>query len=201
MVLLVGLGYRDSGLLFDEFVRPVGDLVQSAGAGWEYRHYSGIRGDYAWDHDAVILCGTALKDRGYLGEVDRFDWLSGIPVPVLGICAGMQVISLVFGGGIVEAAEVGMVEVRTLSPHPLLPRGPSFQAWELHRCASVPPPGWTVLAESGKCVQAIAHPDLPIYGVLFHPEVRNGGVVRAFVSLARRAAGEWRSRESHDPAS
>lgn len=201
MILLVGLGYRDSGLLFDEFVRPVGDLLGTRGVEWEYRHYSKLRGDSAWDHDAIILCGTALKDSRYLEDVDRFDWLAGVPVPVLGICAGMQVISLVFGGRIVEACEVGMVEVRTLATHPLLPQGTPFHAWELHRYACVPPPGWTALAESGTCVQAIAHPELPVFGVLFHPEVRNGGVVRAFVSLAERAAGEWRTQGGHTPVS
>jgi GMP synthase (glutamine-hydrolysing) len=39
------------------------------------------------------------------------------------------------------------------------------------------------VAQSKSCVQAIRHYELPRYGVLFHPEVRNEQVVRNFLAL------------------
>jgi len=38
-----------------------------------------------------------------------------------------------------------------------------------------------VLAESAKCVHAIKHKLKDVYGVLFHPEVRNKEVVERFI--------------------
>lgn len=183
MILLAGLGFRDSALLQSEFVRPVARVVGRLWAEWTYCHYSRLPDDPTDGYDAVILCGTALKDTGYLREIGRFSWLLEVPVPVLGICAGMQVLSLVHGGTLRPACEIGMVDVRVLCPHSILPPPPSFQAYELHRYSCDPPPGWMTLAVSEKCVQAVSHPDLPLFGVLFHPEVRNEVVIERFLSL------------------
>jgi GMP synthase-like glutamine amidotransferase len=38
-----------------------------------------------------------------------------------------------------------------------------------------------VLAESAKCVHAMKHRQKDIYGVLFHPEVRNKEVLQRFI--------------------
>jgi len=184
MILLAGLGYRDSALLSNEFVHPVGRVVKRFGDAWMYRHFTDLSGDQAGDYDAVILCGTALKDTRCLGETERFSWLRVARVPVLGISAGMQVLSLAFGGSLLPCCEIGMEEVRVLSPHPLLPPSPSFMAYELHAHSTVPPADWISLAVSKNCIQAISHPELPLFGVLFHPEVRNEGVIGGFLSIA-----------------
>ena len=183
MILLAGLGFRDAALLRNEFVRPVARVAGHWGAEWSYCHYSRLQDDPADGYDAVILCGTALKDTGYLREIGRFSWLIEAPVPVLGICAGMQVLSLVHGGTLRPACEIGIVDVRVLCPNPVLPALPSFQAYTLHGYSCDPPPGWTTLAVSDTCVQAVSHPHLPLFGVLFHPEVRNGVVIERFLSL------------------
>ncbi|MDH7511022.1 MAG: gamma-glutamyl-gamma-aminobutyrate hydrolase family protein [Methanolinea sp.] len=194
MILLAGLCYRDSALLRSEFVRPVARVVGRLGVEWTYCHYSRLPDGAGDGYDAVILCGTALKDTGYLREIGRFSWLPEVPVPVLGICAGMQVLSLVHGGTLRPACEIGMEEVRVLCKNPILPPPPSFSAYELHRYSCVPPPGWKTLAVSKNCVQAVSHPELPLFGVLFHPEVRNESVIERFLSLAnpgKEKGGGW----------
>ena len=40
-------------------------------------------------------------------------------------------------------------------------------------------------AVSDEGIQAMHHPDLPLYGVMFHPEVRNDVVVERFLVLCR----------------
>ena len=42
--------------------------------------------------------------------------------------------------------------------------------------------GW-LLAESSKCIQAVKHKEKNIYGVLFHPEVRNQEILKKFIQL------------------
>jgi len=186
MILLVGLGFRDSALLREEFVRPVGQVVERSGRSWEYMHYSCLAEDRMAEYDAIILCGTALRDTAYQAETARFSWLNQENVPVLGICAGMQVLSLVFSGSLLPCCEIGMEEVRVLSPHPLLPEGPSFMAYELHGYSCIPPEDWVVLAVSKNCIQVISHPDRPLFGVLFHPEARNEEIIGRFLSIAAK---------------
>jgi len=183
MILLAGLGYPYLRLLSNEFVRPVGRIVERFGDEWIFRHFTDISDDQTGDYDAIIVCGTALKDTRYLGEIERFSWLRGAQTPVLGIGAGMQVLSLAFGGSLLPCCEIGMEEVRVLSPHPILPSSPSFMAYELHAYSTVPPKDWDSLAASVNCIQAISHPDLPLFGILFHPEVRNEGVIFGFLTI------------------
>jgi GMP synthase (glutamine-hydrolysing) len=74
-----------------------------------------------------------------------------------------------------------MVQVKTIAENPLC--SGNFEAFVLHRRAIEPGPQFEVVAQSKSCVEAIRHYELPRYGVLFHPEVRNEQVVRNFLAL------------------
>jgi GMP synthase-like glutamine amidotransferase len=185
MILLVDLSCRAHSLSRDEFVGPVARIVSLAGREGRETHFLTIRSDDLKSADGIILCGTALKDNLFAARVQEFSWLRSISVPVLGICAGMQILCLVFGGTIRPGAEIGMTTVRADTPDPLLPRSPEFPAYELHSFTCDPPQGWVIMAVSDRGVQAICHPDRPLYGVMFHPEVRNDGVVERFLSLCQ----------------
>jgi GMP synthase-like glutamine amidotransferase len=186
MIFLVDLSYRAHSLSRDEFVGPVARIVGRAGWEWREAHYSDIMSDDLKGTDGIILCGTALQDNLFATRVQEFSWLKTISVPVLGICAGMQILSLAFGGTISPGCEIGMTQVRAGSADPFLCGNTEFEAYELHSFTCDPPPGWVVMAVSDSCIQAIRHPDRPLYGVMFHPEVRNDGVVERFLSLCRK---------------
>ncbi|MCJ7423113.1 hypothetical protein MUP01_02450, partial [Candidatus Bathyarchaeota archaeon] len=57
-------------------------------------------------------------------------------------------------------------------------------AYELHKYSIKPSLELDVLAESNNCVQAIKHRERNIYGVLFHPEVRNRKIIEQFIFLS-----------------
>jgi GMP synthase (glutamine-hydrolysing) len=185
MILLVDLSAKPHSLSRDEFVGPVARIVSGADQEWCEAHFSGISGHDIRDASGIILCGTALKDNIFAGKVQEFSWLLDIRVPVLGICAGMQALCLVYGGTLRPECEIGMTTVRGTHPDPLLCDRPAFTAYELHSFACDPPPGWMVTAVSDRCVQAVRHPDRPLFGVMFHPEVRNDRVVERFCTLCR----------------
>ena len=183
MILLLDLSYRAQSLSRDEFVGPIVRIVILAGREWREMHFSELRSADLENADGIILCGTALKDNLFATRVKEFSWLWNCSVPVLGICAGMQILCLVFGGTIRPGCEIGMTAIRADKPDPLLPGSPAFHAYELHSFTCDPPRGWEVTAVSDGGVQAVRHPDRPLYGVMFHPEVRNDGVVERFLSL------------------
>ncbi|MCI4335037.1 MAG: GMP synthase subunit A [Thermoplasmata archaeon] len=129
--------------------------------------------------DGIVLSGGALSLEGSaeLGEVGR--WIDRAPFPVLAICVGHQFLGRHYGGEVAKARspEFGRVEVVQEAPtHPLFAGLPErFTAWESHNDeVRSPPPGWRRLARSVTCeVQAMAHPDRPLFGVQFHPEVEH----------------------------
>jgi GMP synthase-like glutamine amidotransferase len=50
-------------------------------------------------------------------------------------------------------------------------------------CIIKPSNDFFVLAKSQKCVQAIQHKIKPLFGVMFHPEVRNPEIIEKFLNL------------------
>ena len=78
-----------------------------------------------------------------------------------------------------KCREIGMTEITTSKANLLF--SSKFKAYSLHNYALVPSADFEVLAESTNCVQAIKHKQKDIYGVLFHPEVRNKGVLQRFI--------------------
>ncbi|KAF1075584.1 type 1 glutamine amidotransferase [Methanogenium sp. MK-MG] len=182
MILLVDLCYRPGSLGEAEFVRPIADIVQACGYRSEICHFTEWERVNKDGTEAVILCGTPLKDNLFAEMTECFAWIRESPVPVLGICAGMQAVVLAYGGSIEENPEIGMITVRCrVSGDPIF-RDNEWTAYGLHRFGTVPGNEFIVLAESDACIQAVRHHTDPVYGVQFHPEVRNTWVVERFLS-------------------
>jgi GMP synthase (glutamine-hydrolysing) len=152
--------------------------------------------------DGLVLSGGAAEPAkdGRLGSVS--DYLDGLDIPILGICAGHQYMAHHFGGKLVpgHSPEFGRTEVTIVEPDDLLRGIPSpTVVWANHNDeVSRLPPGFKVLASSPTCpVQAMRHTTRPLFGVQFHPEVEHTvdgvAVFRNFVRIceeakARRAA-------------
>ncbi len=174
MTLIIDLSDRD--LSRSEFVEPI---VRIVGEGARVKRYTDIEAEEVEAARAVVICGTALADDGYLDHLDRFGWLRGTRTPVLGICAGMQVIALHHGARLVDGKEIGMVPISPVADNPLV-EGP-VEVYGLHKFDLADLDQFHVLARSEGCVQAILHRGRPLYGVIFHPEVRRGNVVSRFL--------------------
>ena len=174
------MNFRKGSLGFEEFVLPIAAIARERGR-TETLHYSEISPSAIKQAERIILSGTPLMDREYLLHMEDFLWLREEKVPVLGICAGLQVICRAFDAPLTESVEIGMTEIRTLKENPLF--SGTFQAYELHSLAPLPGKELESLASSEVCVQAVRHRKKEIYGILFHPEVRNRAVVRRFCEL------------------
>lgn len=186
MILLVDLCCREASLGFEEFVLPLSRFIERCGRDPETVHFRSQKGSAAVSRaEAVILCGTPLADNSFLDQIKSFQWLVPARIPVLGICAGMEVICSVFGGRLGPCTEIGMTGIRVTRPDLLFPAPDPFMAYELHAWACTDPGPLHVLAVSDRGIQVVRHPDRPLYGVMFHPEVRNEWVLERFLLLTR----------------
>lgn len=183
MILLVDLAYEKDSLSRYEFVLPIANILRRAAVPHEIVHYTDPNSDLLDRAEKVILCGTALKDNAYCAQIDLFSWMSTCEKPMLGICAGMQVIGSAFGGGIVPQPAIGLEKIKIIRDTPLLGAPREIEGYHLHNFGVTLPGGFEIIAGRPGRVEAFCHSDRPIYGIIFHPEVRNRWIVERFANL------------------
>lgn len=180
MILILDCTRQDLPLLKDEFVQPVLQIIRQAG--YEARIEPLNSPNMPPGCNAVILTGTALQDHEFLAT-GLPKWLLGWTGPVLGICAGMQLLAMSAGGELIADEKIGMTEITVMKDDPVFSGRDRFNAWELHKSGVVVPQSVHILARGATGVQALRYADRPWYGVLFHPEVRNDWVIRRFLEV------------------
>ena len=178
MILVVDMNFKKDSLGFNEFVSPIVSIAEKLEE-CVVKHYLEVNDEELGSIDKIILSGTALKNNVTLNQTATFHWMEDCEKPILGVCAGMQTAGLVFGGRLEKCVEIGMTQITTLKANPLF--SGTFKAYSLHNYSIQPQSEFDVLAESAKCVQAIKHKQKDIYGVLFHPEVRNKEIIERFI--------------------
>ena len=178
MILIVDMNFKKNSLAYHEFVLPLVAIVEEFDD-FTVKHHLEMGLEVASEYNKVLLSGNALRNNLFHVRKTGFEWIKQCSKPVLGICAGMQAIGLAFGLQLRACQEIGMVDVTTLLSNPLF--SSKFRAYALHNCSVDPSEEFAVLAESGLCVQAIKHKQKDIFGVLFHPEVRNTEIIKRFL--------------------
>ncbi len=140
-----------------------------------------------YDEDAPKI-GTEIFDLG---------------IPILGICYGMQLTSLLLGGQVERSDHREYGHARLIIDdtdeifHGLLTGEPGHQVWMSHgdKVEKIPE-GFNVLAHSASCpVAAMAHAEKSIFGVQFHPEVAHTeigmDVIRNFLFRVCKCTPDW----------
>jgi GMP synthase-like glutamine amidotransferase len=179
MILVIETAERKNSLHFFEFVKPILDILDSMNAHFEVRHYKEVTKEHIDKAEKVILCGNGLQDREFLVDAKKFSWLKTTTKPVLGICAGMQIIGKVHGAKLIKKVKIGVSHVQFLDPDPFMNMMSKYDVYELHNYAVSVPAGFVELAETD-IPMAFKKKDVPMYGVMFHPEVMNKELIKAF---------------------
>lgn len=139
---------------------------------------------------AIVLSGNPalIKDTG-MGFLTDFDVLRRVTIPVLGICFGHQVIGLLHGGNVsVGQDDRELRRINVLVSSRLFDGISSDDMFQQDHTEEVSlPAGFKHLATSSHCHnEAMMHPDLPVFGVQFHPECSGKAgeqLIRNFLAL------------------
>ncbi|WP_226035459.1 glutamine-hydrolyzing GMP synthase [Aquibacillus saliphilus] len=147
----------------------------------------------------IILSGgphSVYDENSFRCDERIFD----LGIPVLGICYGMQLMTLHFGGNVRRAKdrEYGKAEIN-LANEPILFKGTprSQTVWMSHGDKVIEPPiGFEIDATSTSTpVAAISDTKRQFFGVQFHPEVRNteygNELLKQFVIDVCQCTGDW----------
>ena len=178
MILIINICKEK--LHYYEFVKPIEDILRRDGAGFFTKHYKDITDSDLEKASKVIICGTSLKDEEFVKDISKFSWISDFDKPLLGICGGFQIISILNGGDLKKGEEIGFYIEKFKKPYLGLEDG--VEVYHLHN---------NYIDFSGlkdfeiysgeKIIQVVKHKEKEIYGVLFHPEVRNKEMILEFV--------------------
>lgn len=180
-VAIISTTPLESLLWKDEFVRPITNIVKQAEVEYEILSYDKSELVLKGNFDKVIISGSPLGDFEAAEHLQCFNWLKEYEKPVLGVCAGMQIIGQIYGCSLKEQKEIGLIDVKTDKENPLI-KG-IFQAYSLHILGVDVSENFKILASSKQGPQIIKLKEKPFYGVMFHPEVRNHEIILNFLKI------------------
>ena len=129
----------------------------------------------AMDPVAIILSGSPSS---VINNGPRCDsGVFSLPVPILGICYGMQLMAAALGGGVVQGdkREFGSARLRITHPDDPVLRGlpDDSTVWMSHgdKVKSLPSDFLEIAKTDNTEFAVMKHKERPLYGVQFHPEV------------------------------
>ena len=178
MILIVNV--CSDGLSYFEFVKPVEDIIRKAEIDSVTRHFLSLNPRDISQAEMVILCGTAMKDFGYLDNMGKFKWITELDKPVLGICAGMQILGKLYDCNLLERTRIGRYRVKIVRKNSLTSKD-EFYSYFLNSMAVEPSEDFETLGQSGNFRCMFEHRYKRFYGCLFHPEVLNPEIITNFV--------------------
>jgi len=160
-----------------EFVKPIEDILKKD---YKVVEYKNLKKADLGKADKIIISGTSIKDNEFLKELEKFYWIKDYNKPILGICAGAQIIGLVCKGKLLKKPEIGMTKINFEKI--FLGVFGEKQVYELHNNYVRFSEDFLSFANN-EIQQAVKHKQKEIYAVLFHPEVGNKEMIREFVKI------------------
>ncbi len=162
-----------------EFVKPLENTIKKNKKEFKTKHYSKIKPSDINKASKIIISGTSLQDDKFIKELSKFKWIKNLDKPLLGICAGHQIISLTYGAKLKSKTEIGYYF--EFFDKSFLSLEGEHEVYHLHNNYTTLPRNFKEYTKS-KIPQAIKHITKPTYGVLFHPEVRNKKLIENFIN-------------------
>lgn len=176
MILIINICKHE--LHYFEFVKPIVDIIIKSGIEYTVVHIDHLNKKHLECADKAIICGTSLRDFYY--EDKDFSWIKSFSKPVLGICAGFQVICKLYGGKTKKSLDIGLKDF--FFEKDFLGIKGKIQIYCLHNNTILLGKDlYKKFSAYGIPIHAIKMESKQIYGTLFHPEVRNNKIIENFL--------------------
>lgn len=131
------------------------------------------------DLDLIVLSGS--KEHAVIYSQSMYqkqvDIIKNKNIPILGICAGFELIVETFGGKLtrLDNKVVGIRKIEIIKHDSIFQNIKTLEVYEGHRwTATEIPESLIVLAKSIDGYEIVKHTKKKIYGLQFHPEVQVG---------------------------
>lgn len=164
-----------------EFVKPIENILKDKKFKFKTINYKNLNNNLIKKSEKIIIAGTSLKDNDFLKKLSKFSFIKETNKPILGICAGMHIIGLIYKGKLKKQKQIGPIEIIPIEDFLGLEHNRKHQVYNLHGLyvdfSKIK--NFKVYAYSS-CNQAVKHNSKEIYGILFHPEVRNEDFILNF---------------------
>ncbi|MEK6821290.1 MAG: hypothetical protein AABY11_02745 [archaeon] len=172
---IVSCSSRDDALARREFVWPLQRSISFPSSIIPLKKLSLSK---AKKFDALIFSGTSLADNDFLSHAKNLSWITSLDIPLIGVCAGHELLGKIFGGKITHSASpaIGLLpvslNVRAFHLNGLSGNFPSkISAYHLNQNTVSLPKGFVSLAKSSKNAHEITlHSQKRILSFQFHPE-------------------------------
>ncbi len=161
------------------------------------------------DPPAGVILSGGPNSVNEEGAPDLPPQVMELGVPILGICYGMQLVSVAHGCELVasESREYGRARIKVTRPDPLFEGLPDeMEVWMSHGdSVGSLGDGMVTVAESADCAHAaVAHTATGFRGVQFHPEVvhtpRGKEILHNFLFRICECRGGWKMASFIDEA-
>lgn len=148
----------------------------------------------ARNYDAIVFSGSSLNMSDSLRTAaiakDLMVLLRYPDVPCLGVCFGMQLIAVAYGGEVERMAEARVGELATTHNDFGARASREDVAFFSHQDVVVTaPPGFVVDGWCDGHVSMMHSDEFRRYGVQFHPECSEGRIAAILPDFLRRASG------------
>lgn len=154
----------------------IAEMVSACGAENEIVKWKDcVEQDFA-KSAGIIFSGspTMFTEADHAPYIEKFSFIKSGQLPTLGICFGHQLMGILYGAGIFHGIEVRSRIKINVVKEDILFEGltPQTEMNEDHTEGITLPPGFIHLATSSTyTIEGMRHPEYPLWGVQFHPEV------------------------------
>lgn len=178
MILIINICKEK--LHYLEFVKPIEDILKNNKIDFFTKHFKELQENDIKKSSKVIICGTSLYDNEFMKYLNEFKWILTYEKPILGICAGMQIIGILYSGKIKKKIEIGFY--KEYFKKEFLGFKGEQEVYHLHNYYIYGIKNF-IIYSGNDIPQAIKHKTKQFYGVLFHPEVREKHLIKNFCFL------------------
>ncbi|MGM5481721.1 MAG: diphthine--ammonia ligase [Nanobdellota archaeon] len=169
-------------ILQSEFIRPITEAMKENYISYEIVPLASVTSE-ALKGKKVIMSGTALKDNKFMECETQAQTIVESGKPVLGICAGMELILKTQDVELERISKIGPVKVSSVKNHDLVAGLDGTSPYFIHNLGVSTNKNTPLiqLLVTEEAMALVKLKDKPVYGVQFHPELGDKSLILKFV--------------------